>query len=245
MIRIIIYFMKLIVALLVSLFFTSCQFTTGKSVTGSGNITTETRNVGEFKGISVNNALEVELEQSDSFGVTVEADDNLQQYITTRVENGILIIETDVNNFKNVEAKRIKVKMPIISSLEASSASSIKSVNTLKTEKLLADASSAAEINIDVEADDLICNSSSASSVNVKGKALKFKTESSSGSDIEAQGLLANDITAEASSGSTISLHPILTLNADASSGGSITYNTVPRDNLTQKADSGGSISKN
>lgn len=245
MIRIIIYFMKLIVALLFALFFSSCQFTNGRSITGSGHITTETRNVGEFKGISVSNALEVEVEQADSFGVTVEADDNLQQYIVTKVENGILVIQTEINSFNNVEAKRIKVRMPVISSLEASSASSIKSINTLKTEKLFADASSAAEINIDVEADDLTCNSSSASSVNIKGKALKFKTESSSGSEIEAYDLLANDVTAEASSGSSISIHPILTLNADASSGGSINYNIVPRDNLNQKADSGGSISKN
>lgn len=244
MIRIIIYFMKLIVALLFALFFSSCQFTTGRSITGSGNITTETRNVGEFKGISVSNALEVEVEQADSFGVTVEADDNLQQYIVTKVENGILVIQTEINSFNNVEAKRIKVRMPVISSLEASSASSIKSITILKSENLSVEASSAAEIDIDVEADQLTCSSSSASSVNVKGKALKVRTDSSSGSEIEAYELLANDVTAEASSGATISVHPILTLNADASSGGSILYNSTPRDNLTQKADSGGNVSR-
>lgn len=245
MIRIIIYFMKLIVALLFSLFFASCQFSTGRSITGSGNITTETRNVANFKGISVSNALDVEVEQGDTFEVIVEADDNLQQLITTSVDNGILVIGTEINNFKNVEAKRIKVRMPIISSLEASSSSSIKSINTLKTEKLLVDASSTGEINIEVEVDDLTCNSSSAGSIDIKGKALKFKTDSSSGGEIDADSLLANDITADASSGGSMSVHPILTLNANASSGGSITYNYVPRDNLTQNADSGGSISKN
>lgn len=244
MIRIIIYFMKLIVALLFAIFFSSCEFNTGRSITGSGNVTTETRTVGEFRGISVSNTLEVEVEQGNSFEVTVEADDNLQQHIITKVENGILVIESEINNFINVEAKRIKVKMPIISSLEATSASSIKGINVIKSEKLLVDSSSSGEINIEVEVDDITCNSSSASSIEIRGKALKINTESSSSGEIDADELLANEVIANSSSAGSISVHPILSLNAEASSGGTVTYNSVPRDNLIQDSSSGGNISK-
>jgi hypothetical protein len=46
--------------------------------------------------------------------------------ITTTVENGVLIISCDYNSFINIESKKVTVKMPIIESLRASSASSIK-----------------------------------------------------------------------------------------------------------------------
>ena len=243
MIRIIIYLMKLIVALLCAIFFTACQFSTGKTVTGSGTVKTENRNLSDFKGISVQRALEVEVEQSDKFEVVVEADDNILPHITTEVRDGILVIETDINNFNNVNKRKIRVKMPKVTSLESSSASSIKSKNTLITENLTLDASSASKIEISVEAENLNCDSSSGSSIEVQGKALKLVSESSSGSSIIASDLLVNDVIANSGSGSTISVHPILSLNAEASSGSSINYNNVPK-KLTQSTSSGGGISQ-
>lgn len=244
MIRIIIYFMKLIVALFCAIFFASCNISSGESITGSGNVTTETRNVGNFKGISTANALDVEIEQSDSFEVVVEADDNLQKHIITRVENGILVIESEINSYRNVTAKRIKIKMPTISSIEATGASSINSINTLISEDLLVDSSSAGDINLNVEAENLVCKSSSAGSIKLKGKALKADIESSSAGNVNAGDLLANDVIANSSSSGDIIVHPILTLNADASSAGSINYNVVPRDKIIQNSSSGGNISK-
>ncbi|WP_370029871.1 head GIN domain-containing protein [Flavobacterium sp. 28YEA47A] len=236
--------MKLIIALLFALFFSSCRYTNERTITGNGNVRVETRNVTDFKGINVSNALEVEVEQGDSFQVVVETDENLLSHITTSVENGILYIGTDANSFRNIDVRKIRVKMPVIESLEASSAAKITSTSTLISEKLLVDASSASDIDIVVEAEDLTCNSSSASSVDLKGKALKFKADSSSASEIDADELFANDVVANASSAATISTHPILTLDAEASSGGQVNYNNTPRNFLKQNADSGGGISK-
>lgn len=243
MIRIIIYLMKLLVALLFAVFFSSCQFSSGKTVTGSGNVKTENRNLSGFTGISVQRALEVEVEQSDKFEVVVEADDNLLSHITTDVRDGILVIETDINNFDNVNKKKIRVKMPTINSLESSSAASIKSKNTLITENLSLDASSASRIEVSVEAENLTLESSSGSNIDIHGKAIKLNAEASSGSQIEANDLLVNDIIASSSSGSSTSVHPILSLNAEASSGSSIHYFSVPK-KLVKSTSSGGDVSQ-
>lgn len=243
MIRLIIYFMKLILVLLFSIFFASCQFNTGKTVTGSGNVKTENRNLSDFTGISVQRALEVEVEQSDKFEVVVEADDNILSHITTEVRDGILVIETDINNFNNVNKKKIRVKMPNVKYLESSSASYIQSKNTLISENLTVDASSASKIEISVEAENLTLESSSGSSIEAHGKAIKLATESSSGSTIDANNLLVNDVIARSGSGSSTSVHPILSLNAEASSGSSINYHNIPK-KLTQSTSSGGGISQ-
>lgn len=245
MIKIITMITKFIIVTLTALLFASCNFSSNmKSIRGNGHVTTEKRIVmGDFKSVEVSNAIDLVIEQSDKNEITVVADDNLQKEITTKVENGVLIIACDYNSFINIKSKKVTVKMPFIDKLDASSSSTIKSINTLKGENISLEASSAGSISVNLEADSVICEASSGSTITLSGKALKLETTSSSGSEIDAKGLLANDITANSSSGSSISVHPLLSLNAKASSGSDINYDVVPK-RITKEESSGSSISK-
>lgn len=242
MIKIIIHITKFIIATITALLFASCNFNIN-SIEGSGNVTTEKRIVqGDFKNVSVSNAIDLVIEQSDSTEIIVEADDNIQKEITTKVENGTLIISCKFSSFNNV-TKKVTVKMPVIDKIEASSASSVHSKNVLQGENIRLDASSASTIDVNIESDNISFESGSGSTINVQGKALKIKTSASSGSSINAEKLFANEVEAEASSGASINVHPILRLKADASSGSSINYDSSPK-TIEKSENSGGSISQ-
>ena len=243
MIKIITLITKFIIVTLTALLFASCnQMTNMKAIEGSGHITTEKRIVkGDFKSVEVSNAIDLVIEQSDKTEIIVEADDNLQKEITTKVENGKLIIACDYNSFNNIKSKKVTVKMPVIDLLEASSAATIKSRNTIKGENIRLEASSAASIDLNIESDAVSCESSSGSTIVINGKALKLETTASSGSTIDAKDLLANEIKAKVSSGASVTTHPIVSLDATASSGGSVSYNTVPK-SIRKEENSGGSI---
>ncbi|MFV5689051.1 head GIN domain-containing protein [Flavobacterium sp. ZT3R25] len=243
MLKIITLITKFIIVTLVALLFASCNHMINiKSIAGSGHVTTEKRIVqGDFKSIEVSNAIDLVIEQSDKIEIIVEADDNLQKEITTKVENGTLIIACDYNSFNNIKSKKVTVKMPIIDQLEASGAATIKSINTIKGESIRLEASSAASINLNIESDAIYNESSSGSTIVINGKALKLEATASSGSTIDAKDLLANEIKAHSSSGSTVNVHPIVSLDAEASSGASINYNTIPK-SIRKEAHSGGSI---
>ena len=245
MLRIIALITKFILVAITALLFGSCNHSINlKAKEGSRNVTTENRVVeGEFKNIEVSNDIDLIIEQSDRIEISVEADDNLQKHIITKVENGTLVISCDKNSFINSKAKKVTVKMPNISQLEASSSATINSKNTLKGENIKLHASSAASIDVGIEADIITCESSSGSSITINGKALKIGTTASSGSEIDAKNLLANEVTAAASSGSSISVHPIVSLIAEASSGGSVEYDIMPK-SVQKKISSGGSIGK-
>lgn len=236
---------KIIVVALITLFFSSCghSINLGTEKKGSGNITTETRTVTEdFKNIKVSDGIEVIVEQADKKSITVEADDNLQQHIITKIENGVLKIEVD-ETYNATEAPFVKVKMPVINGLNANSGSEIKSQNVLITENINVKSSSGSEINIDVEADFIKLETSSGSTIEVNGKALKSETFSSSGSELNAKNLMANEIIAKAESGSETSVYPILKLEAKASSGGEIDYYKIPK-TISKEENSGGNISE-
>lgn len=245
MLKIITLITKFILVALTALLFASCNHSINlNSIEGSGNITTEKRTVeGNFKSIEVNNSIDLVIEQSDKMEIVVEADDNLQKHITTKVENGTLVISFDKNSFSNAGSKKVTVKMPVIDELEATSSATITSKNTLKGENIRLNTSSGATIDISIESDTITCDTSSGSSITINGKALKMETTASSGSEINATKLLANEITADVSSGASINVHPIVSLLAEASSGGDISYDIQPK-TIQKKTSSGGTISQ-
>ncbi|RZJ67035.1 MAG: DUF2807 domain-containing protein [Flavobacterium sp.] len=231
-------------AALLAICFASCQDFDVKTIVGSGNVKTETRNIqGNFTKIKASRGLDVEIEQADVTSVVVEADDNLISHITTKLEGNTLVISSDYNGYTNVTAKKVTVKMPKIEGLTAEAGSSIRSLNNLISENLSLETNSGANMKVVVEAEDLSAESSSGSTLEVSGKAIDFDTNSSSGSGVEAGQLLANDVSADASSGSHIVVHPIVKLDGKASSGGSVEYNNDPK-SLERDESSGGSVGK-
>ncbi|MEC5167064.1 hypothetical protein RCH18_002814 [Flavobacterium sp. PL11] len=245
MIKIITLLTKFILIVLTAILFSSCnQSGNWNAIEGSGNITTEKRNIsGNFTNVEVNNGIDLVIEQSETTEVTVETDDNLQEYITTAVENGTLIISFDKNSFIDLSTKKVRVKMPTIEELEATSSSNISSKNIILGENIRLHSSSGGTIRVDLEADIITCGSSSGSNILISGKALELKTTASSGSDIKARNLLANLVSADVSSGASINVHPIINLTAQASSGGNITYVVEPK-TIDKNVSSGGSVNK-
>ncbi|MFN3754132.1 head GIN domain-containing protein [Flavobacterium sp.] len=245
MTKFVIFFSKVITAALVALSITSCDHNInfGKSVTGSGNVITEKRNLSNFDKVTVSRGLDCEVIFSDQLEVIVEADDNLVNGIKTTVENGTLEISSEYSNYNNVKSKKVIVRMPKIVSLESSSGSTLKSGNVLNSDDITFKSSSGSSLEVEVEADKVTLETSSGSEQKVVGKALKVFTASSSGSHIDANGLLANEVKAQSSSGSSTTVYAALLLDAKASSGSSITYLNSPKE-VRKEESSGGSVSK-
>lgn len=245
MIKLITLITKFIIAALMALLFSSCIHSSihlGNGIKGSGNITTESRPASQdFKRIEVSHGIRVNVQQADNKSISVKADDNLQQHIITKIENGVLKIEAD-ESYNSTETPVVNVQLPVINGLDASSGSEITSSGVLITENIDVKSSSGSEINISVEADAIKMESSSGSSIEASGKALKLETSASSGSRIDAENLLTNNVISQATSGSSTSVYPIVKLEAKASSGSSINYLKTPK-TLSKEENSGGSVS--
>ncbi|MCK6609252.1 MAG: DUF2807 domain-containing protein [Flavobacterium sp.] len=235
-----------LVALLLTITLTSCtgNINLGDGIDGSGNVVTEKRTIeAPFTKIQASTGVEVILEQGTPTEVEVEVDDNLIQYVVTKVENGTLIVKID-GNINTLESAIIRVKTNTIDGLESSSGSSIRTINKLRGTTLYLKSSSGSTINADLEYEKVNCESTSGSEIKVSGKALALETKSSSGSEIEAQDLAANEIFAQSTSGSSTIVNPIVLLNAKASSGSSIDYVKEPK-KVVKEETSGGSVSLN
>ena len=242
MIKVFVHISKAIVGFVAALLFASCNFG-GKSVDGSGNITTQTRTVsGDYTIVSAATGLEVYVVQGNKPSIVVEADDNLQQYIKTEVEGNELRIYADVS-INKAGAKRVTVTLPKIEGLEASSASILKSKTVIKGDDIVFSANSGASVEVGVDAKTVNCEASSNGTLKVSGRTTDLNTISSSGASVNAAGLTAEDAKSEASSGGSATVNVTGKLDAEASSGGSISYSNNPK-TIKSNATSGGSVSK-
>lgn len=240
------------------LFATSCinykRDVSIETIKTSKNVTHESRNFDEsFNKINVSNAINVVIEQSKNTEVTVITNEDYQNNIKTRVENGTLFISNDpdkttlsVFGYKSTKihdaaTKKIIIKLPLLNGIEANSASKIENKGTFIGTEIRLNASSASEIKLDLEFEKIDAECSSAAKMELKGMVLDLNANASSASKIEAEKLLANSINAESSSASKISVHPILSLKANASSGGKIEYDNNPK-HIEKTTNSGGSI---
>lgn len=219
----------------------SCM-TPFSGVKGNSNVVTETRDIDEkFNSVSAATGLKVKIVQSSSVEVIVEADENLMDIIKTEVKDGVLKIYSE-KNIWSAKAKNIYVQMPEITSVAASSGSSVKSESLIKTGNFSVDTSSGSSVSLELSADAVRADASSGSTMRLSGKANSIMAEASSGSSIKSTDLSTNDASARVSSGASIKVHTTNKLKARASSGGGIRYSGNP-EYVDRDSSSGGSIS--
>ena len=224
---------RIAIAFILSLFLTSCgldinlgSFGSGKA--GNGVVTTETRRIThEFTAVSASEGLEVYITQADDFEITVEADENIIDLISTDIKNGKLRIHA-IRNIGRA-TKKVYVSLPNITAIQSSSGAHLRTENVIKSEKLEIDASSGAMVKVDVVTAELDIDASSGANLEISGEATTVYIDGSSGTNINSRGLITKICDVEASSGANISVNVSESLTADASSGGNISYSGEAR----------------
>ncbi len=232
---------KVLIASILGLLLTSCNFSFG--VHGNGNVKTIERTVNEsFDEIEVSRGLNVYLTQSDSESITVQTDENLHDIIKTEIEGHVLKIYAK-ESINYSQAQKIMVTFKNLSKIVASSGSDVYSTNTFRTESIQLVTTSGSDMAVDIHAQSIICKTSSGSDLKLSGTTVNFKAEASSGSDINASNLIAETSRVNATSGSDIKVNTSKELYASATSGGDIKYLGKP-DIMEKNNGSSGSVTE-
>lgn len=228
--------------LFITTVFTSCGVDMFNRIDGNRNVITEKRNIDtEFSRVRVSSGIDLYIEQGDKVSLTVEADENLHDYIVTEVRGDQLRIYVDGNIWR-AKARKVHLTVTDIEELKATSGSDAVSKGVIKAEELEVGTSSGADMRIEVEAKYVTSSSSSGSDLKISGTAETHETSASSGSSVYAYGLKAKEVTARVSSGADISVHATESISARASSGGDIRYKGSPK-KVSKKTSSGGGVS--
>ncbi len=162
----------------------------------------ETRNVSGFTHVSASAGTDVEVVVGPRFSVEVTGRD--AHRIVTRVAGNRLIVEPERGNWftRGPRDARVRVTMPNVEGLEASSGAD-----------LVATGIDSARISL---------ASSSGADLRASGRCGAFSADASSGSDIHAHELRCENGSVDVSSGADVRIYASGRLNVDASSGGGV-----------------------
>ncbi len=97
-----------------------------QTIDGSGTIVTGERDVSGFSSIQINLGADLSLTSSDSESLSIEADDNLMDYIKAEVRNGMLVISTpDNTSLKPSQPIQLHVSFKELTTIEVNGSSAI------------------------------------------------------------------------------------------------------------------------
>ena len=203
-----------------------CQFR--PNVKGSGNVVTKERKAAYFNTVHVSSGIDVYLTQGEKESITVEADDNLHEYIETEIKDNTLKVFSQAN-IRSAKAKKVYVTIKEVEELTASSAGDLSGENTIKTKTLYLSASSAGDITLKVETENLKCRLSSSGDITLTGVANELEADLSSAGDLKAFDLETKIADISASSAGDARITVTENLRARASSAGDIYYMGNPK----------------
>jgi hypothetical protein len=116
---------------------------------GSGNVTTETREVGAFTMIDVSGVGDVVITQGETHGLTVETDDNLQAIVLGDVRDDTLYLGINANQgFRDATRVSFTVTVKELTAISFSGAGTL-SVRGFSGEQLTVNHSGAGPVTID------------------------------------------------------------------------------------------------
>jgi hypothetical protein len=160
---------------------TACAVPFGpRLVRGSGKVITEERQVSDFEKIQVSGVGKVVITQGDTESLTIETDDNLMEYIETKVRGNTLEIGfTNDTSFSPGGGRKVleptsgfvfRIGIIDLNDVSVSGAARVE-IDKLKTDQLNVSLSGAGDINVsDLNGDQLNVHISGAGDVELAGK---------------------------------------------------------------------------
>jgi len=198
-----------------------------RTVYGNGDVVRKERQTGDFTGLRVSTGIDVYLSQGDNESITVEADENLHEYILIEIKNNTLHIYTDAN-IRSADRKRVYVTMNEIRSVSTSSAGDVIGETPVRIDELRLSASSAGDIKLEIYADKVETDISSSGDVTLNGEADFLEADLSSAGDLNAYNLIVREADVSVSSAGNADINVTERLTAKASSAGDVNYKGNP-----------------
>src|SRR5262245_8658170 len=158
-----------------------------KRVEGSGNVITKTFPITSFDQLEVGGVFNVELSQSSSGAVKVEADDNLMELFEVKNEGEKLMVTTKKDVNINTKSKvKVYISFKKINSLEIHTVGNVSSAGELSFDKLKLENNSVGNVSLKFSAQSVKINNNSVGSVKLEGKADDAVIKSNSVGTIKA-----------------------------------------------------------
>ncbi len=223
----------------------ACNFSVNvRSVSGSGTLERETREVGDFDAISLSGIGTLIVEQGEATELHIEADDNLLRYLESDVRGHTLYLSVEKGtNVMPSQGIRYEITVTNLEKISLSGFSNVE-VDDLKTDRFSLEVSGGGDVEIDeLIAETLEIKISGVGNVDVEdGTVTDQEITISGGGDYSARDLTSEETEIDISGLGKATVRVSKTLDVSISGGGSVNYFGDPT--VNQEISGFGSVAK-
>jgi hypothetical protein len=200
-----------------------------RSVRGSGDVVEVRRDVAGFSGIELRGVGHLYIEQDESEELRIEAEDNLLQYIESRLEGTTLVIGTQSGvNLRPTRPIIFRVTLRDLDSLVISGSGSAEGADVEAGDLSITVSGSGEASLTDLEADRLRVRISGSGNVDVSGRAETQDLTISGSGEYRAIDLDSEEAEVRVSGSGSATLRVSSRLDASISGSGSVRYAGSP-----------------
>lgn len=236
------------ILLIVALLFVTtshAQWWGGKKVKGNGNMTTETRNTGDYDGIKCAGSMDYILVAGTEGKIKLEGESNLLEHIVTEIKGGNLIVKVEKGiNLSPSWNKTIKITIPFkdINNVSLAGSGDLWNEDKITTSNLDVSLAGSGDVILNIEATSVEGSLSGSGDITLKGSTDSLSVKLAGSGDIHGFGLQSNHTTASIAGSGDIEIVSNKSLKARISGSGDIEYKGNP-DKEDTKVSGSGSIS--
>ncbi|MCG8699087.1 MAG: DUF2807 domain-containing protein [Bacteroidales bacterium] len=178
---------------IVSIFLHSCESI--DTIEGNGQETTELYNFGKFGGVEVEGVFEVKIVPDSTFDIEITTDENIQPYVKTKLENGIIYISMKENvTIDESSSIKVEIHCATLNTLEVSGITNVRSIGQLKQSVMTIKNEGVGTINMDLVLNDLRLYNSGIGNIELNGKALKTNIISEGNGKVNAYNFYVDEM---------------------------------------------------
>lgn len=233
------------ILLIVALMFATvshAQWWGGKKVKGNGNMTTETRNTGDYDGVKCAGSMDYILVAGTEGKIKLEGESNLLEYIITEIKGNDLIIKVEKGmNLSPSWNKTIKVTIPFkdISSVSLAGSGDLWSEDKITASNFNVSLAGSGDMTLNIEATSVEGSLAGSGDITLKGNTNDLSLRLAGSGDIHAFGLQSNHTEASIAGSGDIEVVSNQSLKARVSGSGDIEYKGNPSKEDTKVSGSG------
>jgi hypothetical protein len=224
-------FLFLILLAVATFFLSGCIVViNGKSVQGSGNITTQARDVTKFSKVHLKGSGKVFLTPGEKQSLEIKTDDNIMPLIETEVSGNKLTISHG-NHHLRPTSFEVYITVKRLEGVAISGSGDVTGEGRFVSDTFYAEISGSGDMDLEIETGDLASKISGSGSIDLTGKADDYTVSISGSGEINAFDVDAKNVSVKISGSGDCRISASESLDARISGSGDVFYKGRPRIN--------------
>ena len=221
-----------VIVLLLSVTTTHAQW---KKIKGDGNITTTTRNTGDYDGLKAAGPMYFKLVQGTEGKITIQGVSNLMEYIITEVKDGKLVVRSKKGvNLKPTKTIVVTVPYQSISSVSLAGSGDVENSDAIKADDFKVALAGSGDIDLKVDADSLESSIAGSGDIQLSGSTGSLETKIAGSGDFDGSSLDSKDVDVKIAGSGDVNVVCNGTLKVRISGSGDVKYSGNPTNKDTK-----------